>query len=37
MRRILEGKAYDGPAVMEIPSADDVFDNLAASFAYLDA
>ncbi len=36
MRRILEGKAYDGPAVMEIPSADDVFDNLAASFAYLD-
>jgi sugar phosphate isomerase/epimerase len=37
MRRILQGKAYDGPAVMEIPSADDVFDNLAASFAYLDA
>ena len=37
MRRILDGKAYDGPAVMEIPSADDVFDNLAASFAYLDA
>ena len=36
MRRILEGKAYAGPAVMEIPSADDVFDNLAASFAYLD-
>jgi sugar phosphate isomerase/epimerase len=36
MVRILEGKAYDGPAVMEIPSADDVFDNLAASFAYLD-
>ncbi len=37
MRRILDGKAYGGPAVMEIPSADDVFDNLAASFAYLDA
>ena len=37
MRRILEGKAYAGPAVMEIPSAEDVFDNLAASFAYLDA
>ena len=37
MRRILQGKGYDGPAVMEIPSADDVFDNLAASFAYLDA
>ena len=35
MRRILDGKAYAGPAVMEIPSADDVFDNLAASFAYL--
>ena len=37
MRRILEGKAYAGPAIMEIPPADDVFDNLAASFAYLDA
>ena len=37
MRRILEGKAYDGPAVMEIPPADNVFDNLASSFAYLDA
>ena len=37
MLRILQGKAYDGPAVMEIPSAADVFDNLAASFAYLDA
>ena len=37
MRRILEGKAYAGPAIMEIPPADDVFDNLTASFAYLDA
>ena len=37
MRRILEGKAYAGPAVMEIPPADDVFDNLAASFAYLES
>lgn len=37
MQRILEGKAYAGPAIMEIPPADDVFDNLAASFAYLDA
>lgn len=37
MLRILHGKAYDGPAIMEIPSADDVFDNLAASFAYLNA
>ncbi len=37
MLRILQGKAYSGPAVMEIPSADDVFHNLAASFAYLNA
>ena len=36
MARILQGKAYAGPAVMEIPSSDGVFDNLAASFAYLD-
>ena len=35
MLRILHGKAYDGPAIMEIPSSDAVFDNLAASFAYL--
>ena len=37
MRRILQGKAYAGPAIMEIPPDDNVFDNLAASFAYLDA
>lgn len=37
MRRILQGKAYDGPAIMEIPPHDDVFENLAASFAYLGA
>lgn len=37
MRRILQGKAYAGPAVMEIPPDDNVFANLAASFAYLDA
>lgn len=37
MLRILQGKAYDGPAIMEIPSSDAVFDNLAASFAYLQA
>ena len=37
MRRILQGKGYDGAAVMEIPPHDDVFENLAASFAYLDA
>ena len=35
MFRILQGKGYAGPAVMEIPPAADVFDNLAASFAYL--
>ena len=37
MRRILQGKAYAGPAIMEIPPDDRVFDHLAASFAYLDA
>ncbi len=36
MVRILQGKAYDGAAIMEIPSSDGVFDNLAASFAYLE-
>ena len=36
MLRILQGKGYGGPAVMEIPPSDDVFGNLAASFAYLD-
>lgn len=35
MLRILQGKAYAGPAIMEIPSSDAVFDHLAASFAYL--
>ena len=35
MLRILQGKAYNGPAIMEIPPSDAVFDNLAASFAYL--
>ena len=35
MFRILQSKGYAGPAVMEIPPAADVFDNLAASFAYL--
>ncbi len=37
MLRILQGKGYAGPAVMEIPPSDDVFGNLAASFAYLGA
>jgi sugar phosphate isomerase/epimerase len=36
MVRILEGKSYDGAAIMEIPPSDGVFDNLAASFAYLE-
>ena len=36
MLRILQGKAYSGAAVMEIPPSDTVFANLAASFAYLD-
>ena len=35
MRRILNAKGYAGPAIMEIPPAPDVFDNLAASFRYL--
>ena len=35
MRRILERKGYDGPAIMEIPPHQDVFPNLAASFEYL--
>jgi sugar phosphate isomerase/epimerase len=36
MLSILRGKAYAGAAIMEIPPADAVFENLAASFAYLD-
>jgi sugar phosphate isomerase/epimerase len=35
MRDILNAKGYAGPAIMEIPPAPDVFDNLAASFRYL--
>ena len=35
MREILDGKGYDGPAIMEIPPHPDVFPNLAASFEYL--
>jgi sugar phosphate isomerase/epimerase len=37
MLRVLENKGYRGPAIMEIPSHEDVFDNLAASFGYLAA
>ena len=36
MVRILQSKSYAGAAIMEIPSSDTVFANLAASFAYLD-
>ena len=37
MRQILDTKGYTGAAIMEIPSASDVFDNLEASFRYLDS
>jgi len=35
MLNVLEGKGYQGPAIMEIPPHQQVFDNLSASFAYL--
>jgi len=37
MRAILDAKGYTGAAIMEIPSDADVFDNLEASFRYLDS
>ena len=37
MRDILDAKGYTGAAIMEIPSDNDVFDNLEASFRYLDS
>ena len=37
MRDILDAKGYSGPAIMEIPSATEVFDNLESSFQYLDS
>jgi len=37
MLRVLEDKGYQGQAIMEIPSHEDVFENLSASFAYLEA
>lgn len=37
MLQVLENKGYQGQAIMEIPSHEDVFDNLSASFAYLEA
>jgi sugar phosphate isomerase/epimerase len=35
MLDILEDQGFDGPAIMEIPSDANVFDNLKASFAFL--
>ena len=35
MRELLEAKGFDGPAILEIPPAPEVFDNLRAGFAYL--
>jgi sugar phosphate isomerase/epimerase len=35
--RVLEEKGYQGAAIMEIPPDQQVLDNLAASFAYLEA
>jgi sugar phosphate isomerase/epimerase len=36
MLRVLKDKGYQGAAIMEIPPAQDVLDNLSASFAYLE-
>lgn len=35
MLKLLEAKGYQGPAIMEIPPAPQVLDNLSASFAFL--
>ena len=35
MLRILEAKNYQGPVIMEIPPAEQVLENLSASFAFL--
>ena len=37
MLKILKAMGYQGPAVMEIPPHESVFDNLSASFAFLEA
>jgi sugar phosphate isomerase/epimerase len=37
MMQILQAKGFAGPAIMEIPPDAQVFDHLAASFAFLDA
>ena len=34
--QLLEGKGYQGAAIMEIPPHEDVFENLSASFSYLE-
>jgi hypothetical protein len=37
MLKVLEDKGYQGPAIMEIPPNERVFDNLSSSFAFLEA
>jgi sugar phosphate isomerase/epimerase len=37
MLQILEAKGFQGPAIMEIPPDERVFDHLASSFAFLEA
>ena len=37
MVQILEAKDFQGPAIMEIPPDERVFDHLASSFAFLEA
>ena len=37
MQEILEAKGYQGAAIMEIPPDQNVFDNLAASYAFLES
>ena len=36
MLKVLEDKGYQGPAIMEIPPHQQVLDNLAASFEFLE-
>lgn len=35
MKQILDAKGYEGPAIFEIPSHEDAFENLSFSFAYV--
>jgi sugar phosphate isomerase/epimerase len=37
MLKVLEDKGYQGPAIMEIPPHERVFENLSSSFAFLEA